>query len=150
MVCFLKKYEIFLHKIFVHDYSLCPSLKNDQKNNSFAYLALAFKVVWHTPFKTFKGGDPNNALCTIPSYSNWFSIVHPWELWLAETMWEWQKPKPKNKTYTGNKLQWTSIKIIVCKYQITWSFRERSILTGPKSTIHYKYYINESYITSTL
>lgn len=57
------------HKIFVHNYNVCPSLKVIN-NNSFAYLALAFKVVWHTPFKTFKGGDPNNASCTIPSYSN--------------------------------------------------------------------------------
>lgn len=38
-----------------------PALKK-KKTKCFAYLALAFKVVWHTPFKTFKGGDPNNAL----------------------------------------------------------------------------------------
>ena len=55
----------------------CVPLKKIIKHKSFAYLALAFKVVWHTPLKTFKGGDPNNALCTIPSYSNYFSIVHP-------------------------------------------------------------------------
>lgn len=35
------------------------SLKTTKK--VFAYQALAFKVVWHTPLKTFKGGDPNNA-----------------------------------------------------------------------------------------
>lgn len=34
--------------------------------------------------------------------------------------------------------------------RITWSSRERSIWTGPRSTNHYEYYINESYITSTL
>lgn len=76
----------------------CVPLKKKIKNKSFAYLALAFKVVWHTPIKTFKGGDPNNALWTIPSYSDCFSIVHPRELWLAETMWEWQN-QTKNKTY---------------------------------------------------
>lgn len=94
--------------------------KETIKHKSFAYLALAFKVVWHTPLKTFKGGDPNNALCTIPSYSNYFSIVHPWELWLAETMWEWQnqtKRKKKRKKTYREKLQWTSNKITVCKYQ---------------------------------
>lgn len=97
----LKKiWNIFYIKSFCQDYSLCPLFlkKNDQKERKktgFAYLALAFKVVWHTPFKTFKGGDPNNALWTIPSYSDCFSIVHPWELWLAETMWEWQKPNQK-------------------------------------------------------
>jgi len=28
----------------------------------------------HTPFKTFKGGDPINALITIQSYSNFFLL----------------------------------------------------------------------------
>lgn len=135
-------YMIFLwHQILI---IACVPLKNKEKNNSFAYLALAFKVVWHTPFKTFKGGDPNNASCTTPSYSNCFSIVHPWELWLAETMWEWQKATQKKDTM--NLYQ----KELSANIRITWSFRERSILTGPKSTIHYEYYINESYITSTL
>lgn len=106
MSFFFFKYMIFLlHKILI---IACVPLKNKEKNNSFAYLALAFKVVWHTPFKTFKGGDPNNASCTTPSYSNCFSIVHPWELWLAETMWEWQKATQKK--IQGIKLQWTSIK----------------------------------------
>lgn len=56
--------KYILHKIVFFFHDLCPLLKNSQKQTnkkSFAYLALAFKVVWHTPFKTFKGGDPNNA-----------------------------------------------------------------------------------------
>ena len=38
----------------------------NKTNTDFAYLALAFKVVWHTLRKTFKGGHPNNALCSGP------------------------------------------------------------------------------------
>lgn len=42
------------------------SLVNNNTNKYFAYLALAFKVVWHTLRKTFKGEHPNNALCSGP------------------------------------------------------------------------------------
>ncbi len=74
---YYRKYLWIFHscnKITLFIIIACILLKKEWKKNGFAYLALAFKVVWHTPFNTFKGGDPINALITILSYSNFFLL----------------------------------------------------------------------------
>lgn len=109
----------------------CVPLKKRKKTkNSFAYQALAFKVVWHTPFQTFKGGDPINALFTTLSYTNFFFFwISSWELWLVETMWESERKKTKQPNEHKDKVKvktpWKQCSAFFCLFVCLNDYQEK-------------------------